>query len=98
MKTYIYQLKLVERLYDELEWTEEDNNIIEAHYLRIKKDFEEKKIIHVGQTVDPKADGFGLVVYYAENDEAAKKYMEADPALIHHLMTATYQPYKVIFS
>lgn len=98
MNTYIYILKLNERLYDDQAWTEEDNKILEKHFLRLKQDFEANKIIHVGRTENPKDDGFGVVIYKATDDEEAKSYMLSDPAIVNDLMSGTFKPYKVIFS
>lgn len=97
MKEYIYILKLIPRLYDDNNWTEEDNLMIDKHYNRIKTDFYNNKIIHVGRTIDPANGGFGLVIYYAENDQKAEEYMLQDPAVEAKIMTATYHEYKVIF-
>jgi len=95
--TYIYVLKLNKDYYDEDAWTDEVNQIVEAHFIRLKDDYEKGKVIHVGRTEDPKNEGFGIVIYHADNDQDAKDYMENDPAVLVGLMTASYQPYKVAF-
>ncbi|MDD3712253.1 MAG: hypothetical protein PHZ28_02020 [Candidatus Izemoplasmatales bacterium] len=97
MKAYVYVLKLIPRLLDDNNWTDEDNLIIDKHYNRIKTDYFNNKIIHVGRTVDPTNEGFGLVIYYAENDQEAEEYMLQDPAVEAKIMTATRYEYKVIF-
>ena len=96
-KTYIYILKLVDRLYNDDKWTVEDNQIVEQHFLRLKKDYDNGKIIHVGRTTDPYKEGFGVVVFNAENDEVAKQYMLNDPAVKNGQMTAICKEYKVVF-
>lgn len=98
MNTYVYILKLTERLYDEEAWTKEEHDLLNQHYLRLKKDYESGIVIHVGRTVDPTEVGFGMVIYKANNTEEAKQYMLDDPAVKHHLMTASYHEYKVVFS
>lgn len=97
MKTYAYVLKLNQRLYDESAWTKEDNEAVSEHFIRLKTDYEKGLVLHVGRTEDPRWDGFGFVVYHAENDEEAKHYAERDPAVIHGQMSVTYFPYKVVF-
>lgn len=94
---YIYVLKLCERLYDDASWTDEDNIAVERHFHRIKEDYEKGKIIHVGRTTDPKNDGFGLVVFQADDLEEANQYMENDPAIIGGQMTGKVFEYKVVF-
>ncbi|MGD9761314.1 MAG: hypothetical protein AB7U52_02625, partial [Candidatus Izemoplasmatales bacterium] len=97
MKTYIYILKLIPRLFDDNNWTDSDDLIIEKHFNRIKTDYFNNKIIHVGRTINPANDGFGMVVYYAENDQEAEEYMLLDPAVEAKIMTATYREYKVFY-
>ena len=96
MNIYIYILKLTKRLYDDHAWTDNDNQIVEQHFYRLKHDFELGIVLSVGRTEDPKDDGFGLVIYQVKDDLDAKKYMENDPAVKEGLMTATYFPYKHI--
>ncbi len=98
MKTYMYKLTLVERLFEDDAWTEEDNKWVNDHFLRLKKDYELGKVIHVGRTEDPKGEGFGLVIFMAENNEDALRYMQEDPAVKHGQMTAMVMPYKVVFN
>jgi uncharacterized protein YciI len=97
MKTYAYVLKLDPRLYDESSWTDEDNKAVNDHFLRLQNDYQLGKVLHVGRTEDPTYEGYGFVVYQAENDVEAKKYMEDDPAVKGGQMTASYQSYKVVF-
>ena len=40
MQTFSYKIQLIQRLWDEKNWTKEDEQIIEKHFQRIKKDFE----------------------------------------------------------
>jgi uncharacterized protein YciI len=96
MNTYIYVLKLSERLYDEQAWTKSDEQAVQAHFNRIKADFELGKIIHVGRTENPNQDGFGLVIFKANSLEEANAFMNADPAVIGKQMSATVFPYKQI--
>ncbi|HAX03826.1 MAG: hypothetical protein A2Y45_08095 [Tenericutes bacterium GWC2_34_14] len=97
MKTFIYQLKLDPRLYDNHAWTDEGKKAVECHYIRLKEDFEKGIIIHVGRTEDPTYDGFGIVVFNALSIEEAKAYMLDDPAVKGGQMTAKVFPYKQAF-
>lgn len=97
MKTYCYVLKLVERLFDENAWTDEDNAGVEKHFLRIKEDFESGKILHVGRTLTDIKNGFGLVVFKSEDIHEATKYMNEDEAIKNGQMTGRVFEYKVIF-
>jgi len=96
MQTFIYVLKLIPRLYDDNAWSENDIKIIDEHFNRIKKDIKSSKIIHVGRTLDTKDNGFGLVVFYAEDIEEALTYAHSDPAVLNGIMEVSCQAYKVV--
>jgi len=98
MNTYCYVLKLVERLFDDDAWTNEDNSAVEKHYLRIKSDYEAGKILHVGRTLSDIKNGFGLVVFKSEDILSATKYMNEDPAIMNGQMTGNVFEYKIIFN
>ncbi|PKK93041.1 MAG: hypothetical protein CVV61_06685 [Tenericutes bacterium HGW-Tenericutes-6] len=96
MQTFIYVLKLIPRLYEDNSWTENDNKIIDEHFNRIKEDIIANKIIHVGRTLDTKENGFGLVVFYAEDINEAHAYAHSDPAVLKGIMEVSCQAYKVV--
>lgn len=96
-KTYIYLLKLADRLKNDAAWSLLDNDAVEQHFIRLKKDYESGKVIHVGRTTNPYEDGFGVVIYYAKDDEEASKYMMEDPAVAGGTMSARCQEYNLVF-
>jgi len=97
MKTYVYKLELIERLWNMNQWTKEDEMMIEKHFLRIKEDFELSKIIHVGKTLIENHQGFGLVIFRCENEEEAIEYINEDPAIKEGIMSGSCLEYKVVF-
>jgi uncharacterized protein YciI len=97
MNTYCYVLKLIERLYDVTAWTQVDEEAVNNHFLRIKKDYETGKIIHVGRTINDNFKGFGLVVFTSEDILDATNYMNQDPAIKGGQMTGSVFEYKHIF-
>ena len=92
---YIYVLKLIPRLLDENNWTEKDENIVGEHFRLLKKFTEEGKVILAGRTLTTEEDGFGIVIFEAENIEEATNFMNSDPAVKEGIMTAKVYPYKV---
>lgn len=97
MNTYIYVLKLINRFEDPNQWTKNDESIIDEHFIRIKNDYEQGKILHVGKTLREDKDGFGIVVFKEENLDLANQYMLDDPAIKHKIMTGNCQAYKIVF-
>lgn len=97
MKTFIYTLQLVERLWDPSNWTKEVEDIIHEHFMRIQHDYQQGIIVHVGKTLVDGKNGFGIVIFNASNDIEAEDYMNHDPAILKGLMTGKCVAYKIVF-
>lgn len=97
MKTtqFCYVLKLREDLLNDDNWTEEENQFVEDHFLRLKTDTEKGKVILAGRTLTNIPEGFGIVIFKEESEEKAKMYMETDPAVLNGVMSATLFPFRV---
>jgi uncharacterized protein len=92
---FLYQLKLIPRLLEEKNWTEEDNAIVAEHFDRLQMLTEKKVVILAGRTLNMDKDGFGIVIFEADNNEEAEEIMEKDPAVAKGIMTAKLFPYRV---
>ena len=78
-------------------WTDFDKQSVEAHFDRLKEDFSKGFIHHVGRTEDPTGEGFGIVIFQANNLEEATDYMMKDPAIMHGQMTGKVFEYRLVF-
>lgn len=94
-KQFIYVLHLVPRLYSDAAWTKEDNAAIERHLNRFKHAIETGELILAGRTREPGDKTFGIAIFEAKDEAAAKKFMEEDPAVAGGLMTAELHPFAV---
>ena len=94
-KQFIYMLRLVERLHDDKAWTDADKKTVGAHFAHLKAATAEGKVILAGRTLEPGDKTFGLVIFEAADEAAAKAFMESDPAVVGKVMTATVHPYQV---
>jgi uncharacterized protein YciI len=92
---YVYVLHLTSRLHDKSAWTEAENKVVGQHFARLAKATEGGQVILAGRTTESLDKTFGLVVFEAESEEAARLFMESDPAVIAGVMTATLHPYSV---
>jgi len=52
-------------------------------------------VISAGRTTEALAATFGVVIFEAANLEAARLFMESDPAVAAGVMTAPLHPYSV---
>jgi uncharacterized protein YciI len=92
---FLYVLRLVPRLHDDAAWTEADRNAVSQHFRRLQQATAEGRVILAGRTTEPGDQTFGLVIFEAANEAAAREFMEADPCLAEGVMTATLHPYAV---
>ena len=95
-KQFVYVLKLVPRLLNEKNWTEQDNAIVGKHFRRLQKLHKEGKVVLAGRTLnesDPTQ--FGVVILEVGSEEEARKIMEEDDAVKEKIMTAQLFPFSV---
>ncbi len=94
-KQYVYMLRLVPAMQTEAAWGDKQKMVVGQHFMRLQKAAADGQVILGGRTTEALDKTFGLVVFEAANDDAAKAFMDADPAVKEGLMTATLHPYAV---
>jgi uncharacterized protein len=72
--------------------TPDEQRIMAEHFEYLKARLSEGQLVLAGPCLDA---AFGVVIFYAEDDEDARQFMEADPAIAHGLMTADLRPFKI---
>jgi uncharacterized protein YciI len=94
-KQFIYVLRLVPRLHVDSAWTKEDNAILERHFVRFQESAKSGQLILAGRTSEPGNKTFGIAIFEASDENAARKFMQEDPAVAGGLMTAELHPFAV---
>ena len=94
-KQYVYVLRLTQPMQVVRPWTEAETGVITQHFTRLAKATEAGKVILAGRTTESPDRTFGLVIFEAEDDEAARLFVESDPVVVAGIMTATLHPYSV---
>jgi uncharacterized protein len=95
LKEFIYVLRLVPRLYDDTKWTKEDSAALDRHFIRFQEAVKSGQLILAGRTKEPGDKTFGIAIFRASDEAAARKFMESDPAVVAKLMTAELHPFFV---
>lgn len=90
---FVYVLRVAPALHDASRWTAADNAAVGRHFARLSAATKAGQVIFAGKTSEPLDTTFGLVVFEAENEAAARQFMAADPAVAAGVMTATLHPY-----
>src|SRR5436305_7089509 len=94
-KQFIYVLHLVTRLHDDKAWTETDKAAVERHFNRLKEATKSGQVILAGRTPESGDKTFGIVIFEAANEGAAREFMNADPAVVAGIMTAELHSFGV---
>lgn len=94
-KQFIYVLRLVPRLHSDSAWTKDDEAALTRHFTRFKRAIETGELILAGRTPEPGDKTFGIAIFEATDEAAARKFMESDPAVVAGLMTAELHPFAV---
>ena len=92
---FLIVLRPVPRLHDAKAWTDADNAAVMAHFNRLKAATETGQVLLAGRTTEPLAQSFGLVVFQAADEPAAREFMQADPCIAAGVMTGELHPYGV---
>jgi uncharacterized protein len=88
MADYLYLIHPFRQAFFE-DPTPEEGAILEQHFNYLKEAKEAGTVILAGPCTD---HTFGLVVFRAENDEAANAFMHADPSVKKNVMVAEMHP------
>jgi uncharacterized protein len=94
-KQFIYVLRLVPRLYADANWTSEDKQVLQRHFVRFQDAIKSGQLILAGRTSESGDKTFGIAIFEAKDQAAAQKFMEEDPAVAGGLMTAELHPFTV---
>ena len=95
-KQFIYVLRLVPRLYSDGNWTAEDKAAVDRHFVRFKEAIKTGRLILAGRTSEPGEKTFGIAIFEAPDEAAAREFMENDPAVVAGVMTAELHPFTVV--
>jgi uncharacterized protein YciI len=75
--------------------TPEEAASVSRHFAYLQDLTEKGIMILVGRTQNADEHTIGLAIFEAEDETAARKIMQSDPAIIEGVMTATLYPYKI---
>ena len=92
---FIYVLRVAPGFHEARNWTDKETAVIARHFERLAKAAESGQVILAGRSNEALADTFGVVIFEADDAEAARQFMETDPAVVSGLMSATLHPYAV---
>jgi uncharacterized protein YciI len=95
MHQWIYVLKVTRlEMLTEAPMPEEER-IVSQHFTYLKELTDKGVIILMGRTQNNDKTTFGIAIFEAADEKAARAIMENDPAVRAGVMRATLYPYKI---
>lgn len=88
---YVFDPVRPELVTDPDAWTAEDIQIAENHFAHLKRATEERIVILAGRSTD--GLGPAVVIFEADTEADARRFMESDPFVAGGLMRATLHPF-----
>jgi len=98
MKQYLYRIRPARTAMLSEGSTSFEEEAINAHAVYVKGLIDSGTGALAGRTLNEDDAAFGIVIFRAGSDEAARAVMEADPAVAAGVMTADLFPYRVAFA
>ena len=68
---------------------------VDRHFARLKHAIETGELILAGRTSETGDKTFGIAIFSAPDETAAREFMESDPAVVAGVMTAELHPFMV---
>ena len=90
MPEYIYLIHPIRHGFFDVPTAEEDV-VMEEHFQYLQKASKEGTVMLAGPCTD---ETFGLVVFRAENEQAARSFMSNDPFVKANVMIAELHPFR----
>lgn len=75
--------------------TEMEEIRVAEHFSYLKALLKDGQLILAGRTLNTDPSSFGIVVFRATSEDAARKIMDSDPAVSSGVMQAELFPYRV---
>ena len=72
-------------------WTDDDERVAAAHYARLKQALADGVLILAGRSQD--GIGPAIVIFEADDEPAAREFMDSDPFVSSGLFGASLHPY-----
>ena len=75
--------------------TAEEAEVVTQHFAYLQRLNEQGVVMLAGWTLNTDERSFGIVIFRADSEEAARRVMEQDPAVRNRVMRAELYPYRI---
>ena len=95
MSQWLYRIQPVRNTMLSEGSTPEEDEAASRHFNYLKDLLEKGVLVLAGRTLNTDNSSFGICIFEAEDEAAARKIMEADPAVQMRVFRAELYPYRV---
>ena len=75
--------------------TDEEVSAVEDHFFYYQSLVKEGKMLMAGRTIGALSETIGIAIIHADSGEDAQDFIDRDPAVLHGVMSAEIQPYRL---
>ena len=92
---YLYKIQVVRPALISEGPTEEETRVVGEHFAYLKQLTEMGVVLLAGRTLNEDYSTFGIIIFYARSEAAARQIVEDDPAVKNRIMRAELYPYRI---
>jgi uncharacterized protein YciI len=78
--------------------TDEESKVLEQHFNYLKDLTAKGEVLLVGRTMNRDETSFGIIIFHAASEEAARRIMEGDPAVQQGVFRASLFPFQILLA
>ncbi len=91
---YIYKIQAVRQDMVSKGATPEEDEIVGEHFSYLERMTQQGVVLLAGRTLTDDYAGFGIIIFSAELQQAAEKFVRNDPAVAQRVMRAELYPFR----
>ncbi len=91
---YIYKIQPVRQEMVSKGRTPEEDAVVGEHFSYLERMTKQGVVLLAGRTLTDDYAGFGIIIFSAESQQAAEKFVRNDPAVAQRVMRAELYPFR----
>ena len=92
---YLYRIQAVRPEMLSEGSTPEEDAVVSQHFDYLKRLTDQGVVLLAGRTLNTDSSSFGIVIFQAESEDAARAIVHNDPAVVNRVMRAELFPYRI---
>ena len=94
-KEFIYTIKPTRLAMLSEGATAEEETVLSQHFNYLQNLTTQGTVLMAARTLTTTPETFGIIIFYAQDEEEAQEIMDADPAVAQGIMQAALYPFRI---